>query len=91
MATIIKIHRLQPSGAITPEHEDFNLYDFAGHPPEVGDTVVRPGGNGAAEVWDVVARYHDPGIPFDSGACLRIIVEARPLTEREAALFGGPR
>ena len=88
MATIIKVHRLDASGEINPHPEDFNLYDFAGHPPQVGDVVVRPAKDGRVEVWDVAARYHDPGIPFDAGACLRLIVETRPMTEREAHLFG---
>jgi hypothetical protein len=89
VATIIKVHRLEPTGEINPKHEDYNLYDFGGHPPEVGDIMLRPV-EGGHEVWDVVARYHDPGQPFDAGACLRIIIEPRPMTEREAAIFARP-
>lgn len=70
------------------DHE-FNLADFAGQLPACGDRIIKPRhlADDSGRIWEVVARYHDPGTPFDAGGCLRVVVRTRPPTDLEHAIM----
>ena len=91
MATCIRIHLDHDlaDGRMRPTAE-YNLPDFGGQLPSVGDTIV-PGREQAqaGTMWDVVARYHEPGVAYDASACIRVVVRARSPTAEEIVLFEG--
>lgn|GEM_PF-5967767 len=95
MATIIRIYPAVEEKGLGP-HLEFNLADFGGQLPARGDLIMKPRGHAAAaapeageEVWEVMARYFDPGPGFDAGACLHVLVRARTMTPVERALHEG--
>lgn len=89
MATCIRIHLEDQLDA--GRHEpaaEYNLADFGGQLPHVGDVIAAPPSEGEPEAWDVVARYHEPGDPYDAISCIRIVARRRPLSQGEAVLLG---
>lgn len=91
MATCIRIHLAHDlaEGRSAPAAE-YNLPDFGGQLPEVGDTIV-PGREFAdsGTLWDVAARYHEPGVAYDASACIRVVVTLRAPSAEEVVLFEG--
>ncbi|RAK57285.1 hypothetical protein DJ018_04880 [Phenylobacterium deserti] len=87
MATVISVYEEQPNGG--PQRHDFNLSDFGGQLPANGDLIIKPHSLSAdgPEVWEVVARYHQPGRGFDAEGALRVVVRSRLATEAEKALL----
>jgi hypothetical protein len=93
MATCIRIHLEDQldAGRSAPAAE-FNLADFGGQLPQVGDVIAAPPVEGEPpEAWDVLARYHEPGDPYDAGACIRIVARRRPVNAGEGVLLGLPQ
>ena len=95
MATVIRIYPEAGDAGIGP-HLEFNLADFGGQLPARGDLIMKPRAHAAAsppaaaeEVWEVMARYFDPGPGFDAGACLHVLVRTRTMTPVERALHEG--
>lgn len=89
MATCIKIHGCHDlaDGRNAPLAE-YNLPDFGGQLPAVGDTIVPGREHAEAGVmWEVVARYHEPGRAYDAFACIRVLVKSRLPTAEEVVLF----
>jgi len=89
VATKIRIY-VEATPDAPPHRHDFNLADFGGQLPEQGDLIMDPMAPRSAEgaqVWEVIARYHDPGRGFDAQAVVRIQARARAATVAEAALF----
>ena len=87
MATVIRIYEEQPDSG--PARHDFNLSDFGGQLPGPGDLIIKPRtlSHDGREIWEVVARYHEPGVGFDAESCLRVLVRSRLATEAEKALL----
>jgi hypothetical protein len=71
---------------------EFNLADFAGQLPQPGDVVLLPAGEAGREsrVWEVEARYFDPGRGFDASGLLFVRVRSREATKAERAHLGLP-
>lgn len=95
MATIIRVYPAVEETGLGA-HLEFNLADFGGQLPSRGDLIMKPRGHAAAsppdgteEVWEVLARYFDPGPAFDAGACLHVLVRGRTMTPVERALHEG--
>lgn len=89
MASVIRVHIQGQAEAETSPPLDFNLADFAGQLPQVGDVVAPPPGVGARDhLWEVVYRMFDPGLAFDAGSCLRLVVRPRPPSADERAFLG---
>lgn len=95
MATIIRVYPAVEETGLGP-HLEFNLADFGGQLPSRGDLIMKPRAYAAAgppeaanEVWEVMARYFDPGPSFDAGACLHVLVRTRTMTAVERALHEG--
>jgi hypothetical protein len=92
MATIIRVHQLNEDGSVDGSHLEFNMHDFGGHLPLLGDLVVRPHHAGdpadPRRMWEVVGRYLTPGVAFDAGACVTVVVQAREPTAVEAGFLG---
>jgi len=89
LATIIRVY-VEGTGDKPPSLQEFNLADFAGQVPGSGDLILDPASHvddPVVTIWEVVARYHGPGQPFDAGACVRIQARPRPATEAELTLF----
>jgi hypothetical protein len=40
VATLIRVYLRDSSGEISPDFHSYNLSDFGGHPPEVGDLIL---------------------------------------------------
>jgi hypothetical protein len=90
MATCIRIHTTKhlTDGHTAPAAE-YNLPDFGGQLPEVGDTILPdPARAEAGVLWDVISRYHEPGDAYDASACIRIVVTERAPKPEELVLFG---
>jgi hypothetical protein len=89
LATRIRIYVETAEEAGLQPH-DFNLPDFGGQLPTPGDLILAPQSEGGADgrtVWEVVCRYHDPGVAYDGGAILRLKAIGRPATRPELELF----
>ena len=88
VATVISVYEERPDGG--PQRHDYNLSDFGGQLPANGDLIIKPRElteSDAPEVWEVVARYHQPGRGFDAESGLRVVVRSRLATEAEKALL----
>lgn len=95
LATIVRVYPAVEETGLGP-HLEFNLPDFGGQLPSRGDLIMKPRAHAAAappaaadEIWEVMARYFDPGPAFDAGACLHVLVRARRMTPVERALHEG--
>ena len=89
--TTIRIHMRGADGKVTDAQQDYGLEDFAGHLPQIGDTIVDPGVPQGLDrrkpenrdVWKVVDRVFNPR---DLQDYVALVVEERKGTEADAWL-----
>jgi hypothetical protein len=95
----IRIFVRTNSGTLVDQEVSFELSDFGGHLPAVGDSVIRPGGTphsimrpGATPqqpnhtMWTVVRRIFNPRDLSDNVA---LVVEDRELSDEERVFLPG--
>ena len=93
MATTIRLYENETGEELRFLKREFNLADFGGHLPVVGDLIFCPKGfgSGGREIWEVLCRYHEPGVGFDAHCDVSVVIGRRPLTPSEAELLTGNR
>lgn len=83
----------QPDGKIIPDDSSYELSDFAGVVPAVGDKILAPGVQSGLDrrqpenrrIWTVLERiFHARDVPD----CIALVVEERKPDTREFALLG---
>ena len=85
----------QPEDYITDLKLEFELQDFCGTVPAVGDFVVHPGvppeldrrEMSNRQVFEVVARYFLPRAHWPEACFVALVVKTRPAEEVEAAII----
>ena len=91
MTVMIRTFFLRATGKIEDSHENYDLSDFAGFLPSIGDTILNPGvvqGLNRSDpvnrrIWTVVGRMFNP---LDNKDGVALIVEERAPTGNETEL-----
>jgi hypothetical protein len=91
MDVTIRIYYQHPDGRTEDGSLDFELKDFAGYLPAIGDTILNPGVTSGRdrtepqnrEIWKVVGRVFNPR---DMASYVVLIVEERKGTDADGWL-----
>jgi hypothetical protein len=89
--TIVRLHYKMADGTIMDAANEYELSDFAGVLPSVGDQMLDPGVRAAKdrarpknrELLTIVSRVFNPR---DNKNYVALICESRPLSAAESAL-----
>jgi len=84
----IRIYRRQADGSLADGQEDYELSNFGGFLPAVGDLIVKPGVSQGLdrydphnrEIWTVVGRVFNPR---DLENYVALVIEERPPHKNE--------
>ena len=89
---VIHLYCRQSDGTIEDAQHTFDLSDFGGFLPAVGDKILDPGAPASLErhvpenrrLWTVVDRVFNPR---DTKDFVALVIESCPVSDNEAALL----
>jgi hypothetical protein len=93
---LIRLFDKQSDGKLKDSGNEYELREFGGQIPSIGDFIVDPGVLSGLNrddplnrtVMKVVARYFQPGNSDEKRACIGLVVEERRGSKVEIDLLG---